>query len=546
MYTVNHISAGISHNILEKAQHEFSGKVLIVDDDPVILMLACETLEQAGFEVTGVEKGSDALSLFTTFTPDIILLDVLMPVMDGFQVCCEIRNMPCGADVPIMIMTGLEDLESITSAYQSGATDFITKPIQWLLLPHRVQYLIRTGKVNTERNQVMAELLQAKAVSESANIAKSQFLSTMSHEIRTPMNSVIGVLQLLQQTRLTREQRQFTDIALCSGTKLVNLLNDILDLAKIEAEMIELETSDFDLHTTISDTINIMSLQAREKGVQLTTSCDPDVPTALCGDAGRLRQIIINLVGNAIKFTPHGAVTFHIQKESEDSTSITLRFIIHDSGIGIASDKLEHIFAAFTQGNGAMNRTYGGTGLGLAICRQLTELMGGSIGVESIEGKGTTFWFTVVQGKQSTAHVPPSAITTEVHQKPFSPVGIKILLTEDDPIAQKIVPRMLKSFGYQVDVARNGIEALQALENNDYALVLMDCMMPEMSGLEVTAVIRNLSSSVRRHDIPVIALTGNAMKQDRDTCIAAGMDDHLSKPVLFTDVLSMLEKWLKQ
>jgi len=276
---------------------------------------------------------------------------------------------------------------------------------------------------------------------------------------------------------------------------------------------------------------------------------DTEVPTVLKGDAGRLRQLITNLVGNAIKFTPKGTVTLHIGKETADEQSVSLRFEVSDSGIGISADKLEHIFEPFTQADSSTTRKFGGTGLGLAICKRLAELMGGSIGVESRLGVGSTFWFTVVLEMLPAGEIaPPEAISAP---KPNAAIaatgsGIRLLVAEDDPSTQQLVRLLLGLHGYAVDVVGNGQEALLALQKNDYALVLMDCMMPELNGYEATAVIRDSASPVRQHDIPIIALTGNALKEDRGRCLDAGMDGHLSKPFAMTDLIAKIDLWLKK
>jgi signal transduction histidine kinase/AmiR/NasT family two-component response regulator len=417
---------------------------------------------------------------------------------------------------------------------------------------------------NQSLEKVNRELQEAKIKAEEATRSKSLFLANMSHEIRTPMNGIIGMINFLKNTHLSKEQEDAINLIIQSTESLLSIINEILDITRIEEGRLQLESLSFNLPTEIEGVYKLLKLKADEKRLDFTCHLSPYLPQNVVGDPTRLKQILVNLIGNAIKFTDKGFVRLNVSVIDEINDRYILRFEVSDSGIGINPDEMAHLFKPFNQSDVSFTRRFGGTGLGLAISKNLVELMEGNIGVYSEPNKGSTFWFVIplkkdatqanLENRESGQHLPKDVILQQTNQHEDIPVAslltsensaspLKILLAEDNLVNQKVVMMLIQKMGYNADVAINGKIAVEKFMQNSYDLILMDIMMPEMDGIEATQIIRKIEEERKAvKKVKIIALTANAMKEDRERCLASGIDDYISKPFKPADLQRIIDE----
>lgn len=513
-------------------------KILIVDDVQLNLDLMKEILSEQGYLIATAINGKSAIAKAKAHKFDLILLDVILPDINGFEVCSHLKANSQTHDIPIIFLTAKKEKDSIIEGFNLGAVDYISKPFI------REELLARVN-LHLSLRRFQEELIRSKEMAEASAQAKASFLANVSHEIRTPMNGIIGMIDILKRTSLTEEQHEYIDIIGISGENLLMIINDVLDFSKIEAGQITFEHIRFNLCDEVNEVIKILRYKAIQKGLDLSFEIAPEVPQLLIGDPLRLKQVLINLCNNAIKFTEEGYVHVFVKLVEVIENVVRLHVEVQDTGIGISKENQSKLFKSFSQADASTTRKFGGTGLGLAISKNLVQMMSGEIGIISEEGKGATFYFEAEFGigEEDLTEKETQVLEESVRNDRI----LKILLAEDNVINQKVAILNLQKLGHSVVVVSDGIQAVDAFLKESPDVVFMDVQMPNMDGVEATTKIREWEKAnnvVNR--VPIVAMTANILKSDKDLFVAAGMDDYLGKPFNVSELLRLFDRIHKQ
>ncbi len=528
--------------------------ILIVDDNSNNLQVLGNMLSARGFKIALASNGQEALDFVEKQLPDLIFLDIMMPDINGFEVCKRLKSNEKFKDIPVLFISALSNPANKIKGFEAGGVDYISKPFSMaeVIARAKVHLNLKTSREECTRvNKVLIEeikkkdkleeeLKQAKEIAEASTRLKNEFLFNMSHEIHTPMNGIIGTLDILKKTNLDKIQKDYVDIIDYSANNLLTIINDILNIAKAEIGHIILESIDFNIHNIVYETVKLLKPKTIEKGIEITSLINDSVPLYAKGDPIRLKQIVINLANSAIKLASQGSVKIEAELIEEGEKQRKYLFKVNISDTAIPENIKDDIFMDYSQTDISRSGDHDSNDFGLSITKNLVKLMGGEIGFESDINKGTTFWFTIILeiGKE-----PPYDIDNEESDTFTNGTKrLSILIAEDNFINQKVAIAILKQIGHKIEVADNGKIAVTMHKKNKFDIILMDIQMPVMDGFEATKLIREFEQELPDEEkVKIIALTANAMKEDRQKCLDAEMDEYISKPFKLNEIVKILD-----